>query len=210
METPTGLVALEKGLIELHTSSSGTIMRYVWLMFGIFAASLLGLLAWQNLRPAAPVPASGDLPPVRAVVYRAATSGSSVTRADSVVRYALRQLGKAYCYAGTTPEGGFDCSGFLTYVYSEFGVALPHSSAMQYTTGTAVPRPQARKGDLIIFTGTAQGSSTPGHAGIVISEPGQPLRFVHSSSSRRDPGVKISQVDGTDYERRFLGVRRVL
>ncbi|KAA9339746.1 NlpC/P60 family protein [Hymenobacter busanensis] len=184
-------------------------MRYVWLMFGLFTTALLGLLAWQQLRPAAPVPASGDLPPVRAVVYRA-TAGPSVTRADSVVRLALRQLGKAYCYAGTTPEGGFDCSGFLTYVYSQFDVDVPHSSALQYKTGTAVPREQARKGDLIIFTGTAQTSTTPGHAGIVISEPGQPLRFVHSSSSKRDPGVKISQVDGTDYERRFLGIRRVL
>ncbi|WP_400191042.1 C40 family peptidase [Hymenobacter sp. B81] len=185
-------------------------MRYVWLMFGLLTTALLGVLAWQQLRPDAPVPASGDLPRVRAVVYRATAAGPGVSRADSVVRFALRQLGKPYCYAGTTPEGGFDCSGFLTYVYQQFGVAVPHSSALQYQTGEAVPRPQARKGDLIIFTGTAQTSTTPGHAGIVISEPGQPLRFVHSSSSRRDPGVKISQVDGTDYERRFLGIRRVL
>ncbi|KUG07697.1 hypothetical protein ASU33_15355 [Solirubrum puertoriconensis] len=185
-------------------------MRYVWLMFGICMTLLLALWAWPRLSPTAPVPASGDLPRVRAVVYRATTGAAPVTRPDSVVRFALRQLGKPYCYAGTTPQGGFDCSGFLTYVYNQFGVELPHSSAMQYKIGQPVARQQARKGDLIIFTGTAQGSSTPGHAGIVISEPGQPLRFVHSSSSRRDPGVKISQVDGTDYERRFLGVRRVL
>ncbi|MCC3157047.1 C40 family peptidase [Hymenobacter sp. 15J16-1T3B] len=188
-------------------------MRTVWLMFGALMTLLLGVLGWQQLRPDAPVPASGDLPPVRAVVYRAATAPrrhASADRADQLVSFALRQLGKAYCYAGTTPEGGFDCSGFLTYVYGQFGVDVPHSSALQYKTGTAVPRAEARKGDLIIFTGTAQDATTPGHAGIVISEPGQPLRFVHSSSSRRDPGVKISQVDGTDYERRFLGIRRVL
>lgn len=171
---------------------------------------LLAVLGWQTLRPAAPVPASGDLPPVRAVVYRAATARRADDRADQLVSFALRQLGKAYCYAGTTPEGGFDCSGFLTYVYGQFGIDVPHSSALQYKTGAAVPRTEARKGDLIIFTGTAKDATTPGHAGIVISEPGQPLRFVHSSSSKRDPGVKISQVDGTDYERRFLGIRRVL
>ncbi|OON70034.1 C40 family peptidase [Hymenobacter sp. CRA2] len=186
-------------------------MRTVWLVFGSLMTLLLGVLAWQNLRPNAPVPASGDLPPVRAVVYRATLPHHAANdRGDEVVRTALRQLGKAYCYAGTTPEGGFDCSGFLTYVYSQFGINVPHSSALQYQTGTAIPRAQARKGDLIIFTGTAQDAATPGHAGIVISEPGQPLRFVHSSSSKRDPGVKISQVDGTDYERRFLGIRRVL
>lgn len=181
-------------------------MRYVWLMFGLLMTLLLGLWLWQRPQQAPAARRGGDLPPVRAVVYPT----GSTSRADSLVSFALRQLGKPYCYAGTTPEGGFDCSGFLTYVYQKYGVELPHSSAMQYRIGTGVPRTEARKGDLIIFTGTAEGSGTPGHAGIVISEPGKPLRFVHSSSSRRDPGVKISQVDGTDYERRFLGVRRVL
>jgi len=51
----------------------------------------------------------------------------------------------------------------------------------------------------------------PGHAGIVITRPGEvPMRFVHASSARRESGVKISQVEGTDYERRFMQVRRVL
>ena len=43
-----------------------------------------------------------------------------------------------------------------------------------------------------------------------ILHPGEPLRFIHSSSARREPGVKVSQVEGTDYERRFMGIRRVL
>ena len=131
--------------------------------------------------------------------------------ADSLVRFALRQLGSPYTWAGTTPEGGFDCSGFLMYAYAHVGVPVPHSTALLISTGQPVARAEARPGDLVIFTGTAPASTTPGHAGIIISPNGElPLRFVHSSSARRQPGVKISQVEGSDYERRFMQVRRVL
>lgn len=132
-------------------------------------------------------------------------------RADSVVRFALQQLGASYRYAGTSPLTGFDCSGFVMFVYGHFGVAVPHSTALLIDAGRPVPRAEVRPGDLLVFTGTAATSTTPGHAGIVVSSGGgQPLRFVHSSSARRESGVKISQVEGTDYERRFMQVRRVL
>lgn len=199
-------------------------MRYVWIAFLTLAAALLGLIGWQRLRPAAPAPlaaaASAVRPTLVAARYESATptqpktalwaSTRPVPRADSVVRFAMQQIGSEYCYAGTTPEKGFDCSGFLTFVYSHFGIQVPHSTALLHTTGQPVPREQARKGDMIIFTGTAATATTPGHAGIIISDPGQPIRFVHSSSARKESGVKISQVAGTDYERRFMGIRRVL
>ncbi|RZK98518.1 MAG: NlpC/P60 family protein, partial [Hymenobacter sp.] len=132
-------------------------------------------------------------------------------RADSIVRFALAQLGTNYCYAGTSPSTGFDCSGFVQYVFTRFHVAVPHATALLIDAGRPVPRAQARPGDIVVFTGTAPGSSTPGHAGIVISALGEtPLRFVHSSSARREPGVKISQVENSGYEQRFMQVRRVL
>ncbi|RZK20781.1 MAG: NlpC/P60 family protein, partial [Hymenobacter sp.] len=132
-------------------------------------------------------------------------------RADSVVRFALAQLGASYCYAGTSPSTGFDCSGFVQYVFARFGVAVPHSTAALLEVGQPVPRPQARPGDIIVFAGTAPGSATPGHAGIVVSALGEtPLRFVHASSARRESGVKISQVEGSGYGARFMQVRRVL
>jgi cell wall-associated NlpC family hydrolase len=151
------------------------------------------------MQPAASLPVQ----PAALVVPR------PVTQADSIVTYALQQLGSPYTYAGTTPHDGFDCSGFVMYVYGHFDIAMPHSTAQLISVGRAVPRQQARKGDIVVFTGTAA-STTPGHAGIVISDPGEPIRFVHASSARRESGVKISEVAGTDYERRFMGVRRVL
>jgi len=130
---------------------------------------------------------------------------------DSIVRLALRQLGTPYVWAGTSPATGFDCSGFITYVFSRFGVATPHATALLIDAGRPVPRAQAQPGDIVVFTGTAEGSTTPGHAGIVISALGEtPLRFVHASSARRESGVKISQVENSGYERRFMQVRRVL
>ncbi|GAB3638045.1 hypothetical protein GCM10027422_36350 [Hymenobacter arcticus] len=130
---------------------------------------------------------------------------------DSIVRFALRQVGTPYVYAGVSPLTGFDCSGFLQYVYAHFGVTTPHSTALLIDAGQPVARTEAQPGDIVVFTGTAEGSTTPGHAGIVISAQGEtPLRFVHASSARRESGVKISQVEGSGYERRFMQVRRVL
>ncbi|MGI4759429.1 MAG: C40 family peptidase [Janthinobacterium lividum] len=143
---------------------------------------------------------------------RSASPLSAPTEArDSLVRFALRQVGVPYVWAGTSPRTGFDCSGFITYVFSQFGVATPHATALLIDAGRPVPRAQAQPGDIVVFTGTAEGSTTPGHAGIVISALGEtPLRFVHASSARRESGVKVSQVENSGYERRFMQIRRVL
>jgi cell wall-associated NlpC family hydrolase len=99
----------------------------------------------------------------------------------------------------------------VLYVFGHFGVPTPHATALLIDAGRPVPRTQAQPGDIVVFTGTAATSTTPGHAGIVISALGEtPLRFVHASSAKRESGVKISQVEGTDYERRFMQIRRVL
>jgi len=184
-------------------------MRYVWITFIVLAAVLFGVLGWPKLRPAAPVatrPPAIETLPVRRTAW---VSPRITARPDSVVGFAMRQLGTNYCYAGNTPATGFDCSGFVQYVFKEFNVAVPHSTSLLISVGQLIPREQARRGDIVVFTGTATTATTPGHAGIVVSNPGQPLRFIHSSSARRESGVKISQVEGTDYERRFMAIRRV-
>ncbi|MDB5267165.1 MAG: hypothetical protein JWP58_205 [Hymenobacter sp.] len=142
---------------------------------------------------------------------RTAASTTLPPRADSVVAFGLAQRGTPYVYAGTSPLTGFDCSGFIMYTFAHFGVPVPHSTALLIDVGRPVARSEAQPGDIVVFTGTATTSTTPGHAGIVISPRGElPLRFVHASSSRREPFVKVSQVENSDYERRFMQVRRVL
>lgn len=189
-------------------------MRSIWLVFGCLLLLLVGLRIF-GLRPAAE-PVSHLAPAAPAAVFVAARSASPSSGAvagprDSIVRFALRQLGTPYTWAGTSPLTGFDCSGFISYVFGRFGVATPHATALLIDAGRPVPRAQAQPGDIVVFTGTAEGSTTPGHAGIVISALGDtPLRFVHASSAKRESGVKISQVENSGYERRFMQVRRVL
>ena len=142
---------------------------------------------------------------------RTASSAALLARADSLVAFGLAQRGTPYVYAGTSPLTGFDCSGFIMYTFAHFGVPVPHSTALLIAVGRPVARAEAQPGDIIVFIGTDATSTTPGHAGIVVSGRGElPLRFVHASSSRREPFVKVSQVENSDYERRFMQVRRVL
>ena len=196
-------------------------MRYVWLVFvGLLVAMAVVLprlnkpriqpqrVTWTTTK-------SDELPAQRVATaftaLREPRRTGLAARADSVVAFGLAQQGTPYLYAGTSPLTGFDCSGFIMYTFARFNVPVPHATSLLIDVGQPVARTEAQRGDIVVFTGTAPTSTTPGHAGIVISGRGEvPLRFVHSSSARRVSGVKVSQVEGTDYERRFMQVRRVL
>ena len=192
-------------------------MRIVWMVFaGLIALMVLVLprlgrrapkpetaAVSQTARPSNPVSSFASL--------HEPNRPGLTARADSIVAFGLAQRGTPYVYAGTSPLTGFDCSGFIMYTFAHFGVAVPHSTALLIDVGRPVARTDAQPGDIVVFTGTANPSTTPGHAGIVISKRGEvPLRFVHASSGRREPFVKVNQVEGSDYERRFMQVRRVL
>jgi len=128
---------------------------------------------------------------------------------DTVLAYANDNLGQPYVWAGAKP-GGFDCSGFVHYCYKQVGVTIERSSSGLANAGTAVDIKEAKKGDLIIFTGTNPKDKSVGHVGIVISEYGEPLKFIHASSSTAHPGVVITNYDNSGYPRRFVGIRRML
>jgi cell wall-associated NlpC family hydrolase len=131
------------------------------------------------------------------------------TKADSIVTFAKKYIGTPYEY-GSCEAGGFDCSGFIFYVFKNFGMELPRSSAAMAPVGKEVPLEQARKGDLIFFTGTDPLDHSVGHAGIVINESGQPVEFIHSSSDEKNGGVKITNYAASNYDKRFLKVKRIL
>ena len=130
----------------------------------------------------------------------------NTSETQEIIDYAITLLGSPYEYAGITPSG-FDCSGFVTHVFDNYNIDVPHSSALQANEGVPVAKEDAAPGDLVLFTGTNENIRKPGHVGIVISEPGDTISFVHSSSNG---GVKISKVQGTRYDIRFLEVRRIL
>lgn len=179
------------------------------MVFGALVVAMLALL--PRLRHRAQPPATERLPVQQVAYSPAGFPPADRSRADSIVAFGLAQRGTPYVWAGTSPLTGFDCSGFIMYTFAHFGVPVPHSTSMLIDVGRPVARAEAQPGDIVVFTGTDETSTTPGHAGIVISKRGElPLRFVHASSSRREPFVKVSQVENSDYERRFMQVRRVL
>jgi peptidoglycan DL-endopeptidase CwlO len=89
---------------------------------------------------------------------RAATVSAKATR---VVKIALKQRGVPYRWGGTSPQTGFDCSGFTRWVYAHVGISLPHSSYAQFTMGRRVSLSQLKPGDLLFFYGL-------GHVGMYI------------------------------------------
>ena len=115
-------------------------------------------------------------------------------RYGGVVGIAMQYLGTPYVYGGASPSG-FDCSGFVMYVYSKVGVSLPHNAAAQYGYGTPVSRSQLQPGDLVFFNGL-------GHDGIYIGG-GQ---FIHSPHT--GDVVKISSISGW-YSSTYMGARRL-
>ena len=128
---------------------------------------------------------------------------------DSLVDFCKAQLGTNYRYANCSPQTGFDCSGFVYYVFSHFKVPVPRSSSEYSTFGQVIPMDSCKTGDVIVFTGTNASVRKPGHVGIVIAG-GKDPSFIHSSSDKRTPGVKISDFKASpNYQKRFIKIVRV-
>lgn len=124
---------------------------------------------------------------------------------QDVIALAGKFTGLAYLWGGTTSLG-FDCSGFVQFVFGMNGYKLPRDADMQYSVGTAVAsRADLRPGDLVFFSTYKAG---PSHVGIYIGG----SRYIHSSSA----GVGINSFDprARDYSERldkaYLGARRII
>lgn len=118
---------------------------------------------------------------------------------QDIVNTALKYKGVPYKYGGVTPKG-FDCSGFVWYVYHQHGKNLPRTADKQYAKGTPVKPRDLRPGDVVFFTTAEKGAS---HCGIFTGNG----KFIHASSSR---GVMISALAETYWKPRYLGARRML
>jgi cell wall-associated NlpC family hydrolase len=91
-------------------------------------------------------------------------------------------------------------------VFAKYGIRLPHTSAGQALIGLEVNSKNIQKGDLIFFKGRSRRGRRIGHVGIVISERGQPVKFIHSSVS---DGVREDWLSGDYYKKRFVKVMRI-
>lgn len=137
---------------------------------------------------------------------KTSSSGGNLDYSPAAVcKKARDYIGTPYKFSGMNPKKGFDCSGFVNYVYSQFNVKLPRTTSDQIKQGKSVSLKKARKGDLIFFKGSNANSRKAGHVGIIVSTDNE-IKFIHASTSR---GVIISSLSTDYYKKRFIKVKRL-
>jgi len=147
----------------------------------------------------APQPLESPLPLLRtpaAVRRHLRAKREAPTLGQRMVGFARQFVGVRYSWGGTSPRTGFDCSGFVRFVYAHFGISLAHSSFSDLWRGKHVGRWAMRPGDLVFFDGG-------GHVGIYVGHG----RFIHAPHS--GTVVRIETMAGW-YSTRFDGARRIV
>ena len=128
---------------------------------------------------------------------------ANLTLGQQIVEFALGFVGYRYVYGGASPTSGFDCSGFVTYVYKNFGISVTRNASGQYRdNGVHINKSDLAPGDLVFFSSNGGGGVT--HVGIYIGEE----EFVHAS--RSGVGVVISRLDSTYYLGVWYGAKRII
>lgn len=135
-------------------------------------------------------------------------SGTQQLQADEIVDYARRYIGVPYRYGGSSPKG-FDCSGYVQFVFKHFGCKIPRSTGDQSKTGVPVKKNDLRRGDMVFFRGSNARSATPGHVGIItkVNKKAGQFSFIHASTSK---GIRIDDSELSYYKSRFLYARRLI
>ncbi|WP_434510440.1 NlpC/P60 family protein [Desulfitobacterium sp. AusDCA] len=148
---------------------------------GIFGTKTkAGVITFQT---AESLSADGIVGPITASALNTAYSLKLHTdKANAVIATAEKYLGVPYLWGGKSPTTGFDCSGFVQYVFAQNGISLPRISTDQYKAGVPVALNQLEPGDLIFFSIAKNG--TVDHVGIYIGN----NQFINASSSK---GVTI-------------------
>ena len=118
--------------------------------------------------------------------------------ADAIINESEKYIGSPYLWGGSTPSG-FDCSGFVNYVFAKEGISVPRTSATLFAGGTSVTT--LEKGDLVFYT--TNGVGTVSHVGIYVGN----NEFISATTSH---GVVIQSLNNTYWAPRYLGAKRYL
>ena len=119
----------------------------------------------------------------------------------ALIAFAKQYLGTPYRRASIDPKKGFDCSGFVWFVFKEFNITVPRSSREYQSLGKALRPEEFKVGDVLVFFGYRD-LTYIGHVGIITEANGMKSRFIHASSGKVYC-VTISELDSDGYRRRF-------
>ncbi len=122
---------------------------------------------------------------------------------NRLVKYAKRYLGGRYVWGGTKPSG-FDCSGYVKFLYAKEGIRLPRTAYAQSKVGKSISRDNLKKGDLLFFLTDKKRHIPITHVGIYIGNG----KFIHAAS--RKDGIIISSLSKSKYSRYFVKAKRVI
>lgn len=184
--------------------------------WGITYSGSSGWVLGEHLAPLSGTPAAPTAPTTTPTVAATATPNTRPAptatpspattavpvgnRGQNIVATALRYLGVPYVYGGTTPSG-WDCSGFVGYIYqTAAGITLPRSAAQQYRVGTTIGAAQVQAGDIVFFSDTFGPGIT--HNGIALGDG----RFVHARSEGY--GTTISSLSDPYWSGHYAGAQR--
>lgn len=133
----------------------------------------------------------------------------SAYRGQQIAYFAGLFEGTKYDYANSDPLRGFDCSGYVNFVYGYFDVKVPRVSKQFDGAGKNITLSQVRSGDILLFKGSNVNSNETGHLGIVTEIKNGKIFFLHSATSN-NRGIMTSSLDETYFKARFIKAIRVL
>jgi len=122
---------------------------------------------------------------------------------NHIIKDAKHYLGGKYVWGGTKPKG-FDCSGYVKYLYEKEGVELPRTAYQQSKVGKLVTRNELKKGDLLFFLTDKKRHIPITHVGMYIGND----KFIHAASRKK--GIIISSFSKSKYNRYFVKAKRII
>jgi cell wall-associated NlpC family hydrolase len=175
----------------LGTYSSGTSMDVIGINNGWYKVNYAGNTGYIR----------SDFLELTGGGTQAGTSGKAQSEGQKIAEFALQFEGYNYVYGGESPSEGFDCSGFVYYIYSQFGYALSRTATTQYANnGEVVSQSELQPGDLLFFGYNGKIC----HAGLYIGS----NKFIHACDS--STGVIISSLDSSWGTKSWFGAKRIV
>jgi len=177
----------------------------------VLAIIVLCIIGYRSLRDDKPFPERDgvkSLPETNKTIIKGTPINTpiDVSLRDSIVSFGTELLGTPYVSASCSRDG-FDCSGFVYFVFLNFKITVPRSSVEFKNFGKEIPIDSVKKGDILVFLSPTRNEI--GHIGIVTNPKGMESDFIHATSSS-EMKVIISSLKQEGYARRFVKAVDVL